>query len=161
MIGANVLEGLGFKKGHSSSQASKSAKVSSDQQLISDFTLVDFRYLLILINKCHVVVFDCHQVLSGSARQVRNINQFQLGVTQDSPDNQQEDLQRSVFNRIESFTSSQQGGRGANQRLQQKSSHGDGLEPRRVLVLGKHANQMLLLEFSEMSSSEDDMMESP
>ena len=86
-----MLEGLGFKKG-SASQASKSTKVSSDQQLISDFTLIDFRYLLILINKCHVVVFDCHQVLSGSARQVRNINQFQLGVTQENPDNQQEDL---------------------------------------------------------------------
>ena len=51
-------------------------------------------------------------------------------------------------------------GRGANQRLQ-KSSHGDGHEPRRVLVFGKNANQMLILEFSEMSSSEDDMMEAP
>ena len=45
---------------------------------INDFTLLDFQYLLILMNQGKFVVFDCSMVLEGSARQVRLLNQDQI-----------------------------------------------------------------------------------
>ena len=58
------MEQLGFKK------------VSGmDMSHINDFTLLDFQYLIVLMNQGRVVVFDCSMVLEGSARQVRYINQ--------------------------------------------------------------------------------------
>jgi hypothetical protein len=51
VIGANVLEDIGFKRGQPAS--------GNSEQIISDFTLVDFRYLVILVNKTYLVVFDC------------------------------------------------------------------------------------------------------
>ena len=41
---------------------------------INDFTILDFQYLLILMNQGKFVVFDCSMVLEGSARQVRLLN---------------------------------------------------------------------------------------
>jgi hypothetical protein len=42
-----------------------------------------------------------------------------------------------------------------------ESVKGGNPEPRRLLVLGKQANQMFLIEFPESTSSEEDMMEAP
>ena len=75
VIGVNVLKDLGFSKSASAQGSQSTANGSSDTQVIKDFTLVDFRFLVVLMsNNRNLVVFDCHQVLSGSARQVRNIN---------------------------------------------------------------------------------------
>ena len=102
-----MLKDLGFNIGVS--QGRDPSNANSDHQEIKDFTLVDFRYLVVLIsNKSHVVVFDCHQVLSGSARQVRNINKIQLTGPSDQTE---ESLQRLAFNRIESIEPHAGGGR--------------------------------------------------
>ena len=58
------MEQLGFKK-----------ESGMDMSHINDFTLLDFQYLIVLMNQGRVVVFDCSMVLEGSARQVRYINQ--------------------------------------------------------------------------------------
>ena len=65
-----------------------------------------------------------------------------------------------TFIRIESIQSSIKQIGGGDSRPRHLESE-DGLEPRRVLVHGKQANQMLLLEFPASESSEDDMMEPP
>ena len=70
IIGPNIFEDLELKNGASAKGSSdaKSAQKSESHQLITDFTLMDFRYLLVLVNKRNVVVFDCQQLLTGDAR---------------------------------------------------------------------------------------------
>ena len=66
VISANVLEDLGIKK--------KAGAVNSDITIV-DFTLMDFHFLVVLLNTGDLVVFDCHKVLNGgSVRQVRYLN---------------------------------------------------------------------------------------
>lgn len=63
VLSVAVMEQLGFKK-------------DSGQDLahINDFTLIDYQYLIVLMNQGRVVIFDCSMVFEGSARQVRYIN---------------------------------------------------------------------------------------
>lgn len=61
------MEKLGYKKEN-----------GVDLSHINDFTLVDFQYLVVLMNQGRYVVFDCSMVLDGSARNVRFINEDQI-----------------------------------------------------------------------------------
>ena len=61
------MEQIGFRKEN-----------GVDMAHINDFTILDFQYLLILMNQGKFVVFDCAMVLDGSARQVRLLNQDQI-----------------------------------------------------------------------------------
>lgn len=67
VIGFTVLQELGFKK---------PAAGGPDSSAIQDFTLVDFRYLLVLMPQGNIVVFDSYLVLTGGARQVRFLNKY-------------------------------------------------------------------------------------
>ena len=71
----NVLGELGIQK--------KGGASNSEVQIL-DFTLLDFSFLVILLNTSELVVFDCHKVLiggSGSVRQVRYLNKIKLTLS--------------------------------------------------------------------------------
>lgn len=68
VLSVDVMEQLGFKR--------EAAGV--DHSVISDFTLLDFQYLVVLMTQGRVVVFDCSLVLEGSARQVRYVNKDEI-----------------------------------------------------------------------------------
>ena len=62
VIGVSVLEELGLKK---------KGSTNSDVQIL-DFTLMDFKYLVILLSSNALIVFDCHKLLvRGNERNVR------------------------------------------------------------------------------------------
>ena len=63
VLSLDVMKNLGFRK-----------ESSIDLSLINDFTLIDYQYLIILMNQGRIVVFDCSMVLAGSARQLRFVN---------------------------------------------------------------------------------------
>ena len=67
VLSVPVMEQIGFRKEN-----------GVDMAHINDFTILDFQYLLILMNQGKFVVFDCAMVLDGSARQVRLLNQDQI-----------------------------------------------------------------------------------
>ena len=78
----NVLGELGIEKKGGSSNSEVS---------ILDFTLLDFSYLVILLNTGELVVFDCNKVLiggSGSVRQVRYLNKIKLTLSSESQSKQ-------------------------------------------------------------------------
>ena len=68
VIGVSVVEELGLKK--------KGSATNSDVQIV-DFTLMDFKYLVILLSSSVLVMFDCDKLLiGGSVRQVRFLNKI-------------------------------------------------------------------------------------
>ena len=57
VIGPNVLIDLGF--------------ADASQDVIQDFTVVGFQFLVCLFSSSKLVVFDCESLLSGASPQVR------------------------------------------------------------------------------------------
>lgn len=156
MIGATVLEDLGFKR--SSGTSSGSADINASSALISDFTIVDFRYLVVLLQRTHIVVFDCHQVLEGSARQARYINKVQLR-TPGASGEESFGSGTPVFTRLECIETQCGVDRDATAKVRYQQHAPE--DSRRLLAIGKQASQLLLLEFPAATSSEEDMMDAP
>ena len=152
MLSLSVMEQLGFKKDVGS---------GADTGLISDFTLVDFQFLVVLMSQGRFLVFDCAMVLEGSSRQVRYLN---LDSTRPAASDSAKTEQ--VFTRVEAIEAqadfdSSVGRSHSISNLAAKVGVHQVAEARRVLLFGKQAHRIVSLEFPRSDSPDMDMMEPP